>query len=274
MKSYKESKLWEISIELVKDIYEITKSYPIEEVYGLVTQLRRVVVSIPSNIAEGSSRDHKEYLHFLNIVLGSLSDLDTKLIISRELKYINEIKYKEISNSINEIRMDIDKIINPQKLITKNQSKIKNILYWLPAIIWMLVIFYFSSQPASESGALSMKIANLCKTILNKFSIQITLTDLHFYIRKIAHFSIYFILSMLISFAFYKSKSKLIILKTISICLLIALFDEYNQLLTLGRYGSIKDVIIDFSGAFVGAFLFKLFYWINSFKMRFKTKYS
>lgn len=72
IKSFKDLKIWQKGIEIVKDVYDITKSFPKEELYGLTSQMRRCVVSIPSNIAEGFKRYHnKEFKQFLYITLGS-----------------------------------------------------------------------------------------------------------------------------------------------------------------------------------------------------------
>ncbi len=89
IKSYRDLDVWKKSIELVKDIYLITRDLPDEERYGLVSQMRRCAVSIPSNIAEGKARGHtNEYIQFLYIALGSSAELETQPIISKELKYI------------------------------------------------------------------------------------------------------------------------------------------------------------------------------------------
>lgn len=88
IRSYKDLEVWKKSIELVKKIYIITKQFPKEEVYGLINQMRRCAVSIPSNIAEGKSRQHtNEYIQFLYIALGSCAELETQLTISQELNY-------------------------------------------------------------------------------------------------------------------------------------------------------------------------------------------
>ncbi len=90
MRSHKDLEAWKKSIELVTSIYEVTKSFPKEEIYGLTSQIRRCAVSVPSNIAEGAARHSiKEYLQFLYISLGSISELETQLIISQNLGFIN-----------------------------------------------------------------------------------------------------------------------------------------------------------------------------------------
>ena len=82
IRSYKDLKIWKRSIELVKDVYEMTGLFPKEELYGLTSQIRRSAISIPSNIAEGFTRFYnKEYRQFLYIALGSCAELETQIII-------------------------------------------------------------------------------------------------------------------------------------------------------------------------------------------------
>ena len=83
---------WKEAVELTFEIYELTKSFPKEEIYGLTSQIRRAVVSIPSNIAEGCARNSSaETIHFLYIATGSLAELETQLIISNRLGYMSDI---------------------------------------------------------------------------------------------------------------------------------------------------------------------------------------
>ena len=89
IRTHKDLDVWKESILLVKDIYEISSNFPKEEIYGLTLQIRRSATSIPSNIAEGAARNtKKEFLQFLYIALGSLSELETQLIIAKELDYL------------------------------------------------------------------------------------------------------------------------------------------------------------------------------------------
>ena len=91
IKSFKDLKIWQKGIEIVTDIYTLTKKFPKEELFSLTSQLRRSAISIPSNIAEGFKRFHnKEYKQFLFITLGSCAELETQIIIAKELKYIDE----------------------------------------------------------------------------------------------------------------------------------------------------------------------------------------
>jgi len=83
MKTHKDLDVWKQSIALSKDIYQPTKTYPKEEMFGLVSQMRRAAVSIPSNISEGAARrGKKEFVQFLYIALGSASELDAQIEIS------------------------------------------------------------------------------------------------------------------------------------------------------------------------------------------------
>jgi four helix bundle protein len=86
IKHFKEPKVWQKGVEIVKDTYEITRLFPKEEMYGLTAQMRRSAISIPSNIAEGFKRYHaKEYKQFLYIALGSIAELETQIVIAKEV---------------------------------------------------------------------------------------------------------------------------------------------------------------------------------------------
>ena len=81
---------WKESMALVKAVYEITRDFPREEVYGLSQQMRRAAVSVPSNLAEGAARtSRKEFAQFISIAKGSLSELETQLLIAADLQYID-----------------------------------------------------------------------------------------------------------------------------------------------------------------------------------------
>ncbi len=105
MNNFKELKVWDKSMHLVKEIYKSTSSFPKEEIYGLTNQIRRCSVSIPSNIAEGSGRTSKnEFHHFLSIALGSSFELETQSILGRELQYLSEENFNILHTQIIEIQ--------------------------------------------------------------------------------------------------------------------------------------------------------------------------
>ncbi|NJX15914.1 four helix bundle protein [Tamlana crocina] len=97
MKSYKDLDVWKEARKLVAVIYESTQKYPNEEIYGIVNQMRRCVISIPSNIAEGCGRQSsKETIHFLYISRGSLYELETQSFLSKDLNFLSEEELNKI----------------------------------------------------------------------------------------------------------------------------------------------------------------------------------
>lgn len=119
-KTHKDLEVWKIAIDLVTDIYNVTKSFPKEEIYGLTNQIRRSAVSIPSNIAEGSARNStKENIQFLYISLGSVSELETQLIIAENINYINQVENEELQSKIKHIRKMLIGLINFYKRKTE-----------------------------------------------------------------------------------------------------------------------------------------------------------
>ena len=104
LKPHKKLNSWVKSFEMVKVLYAVTSSFPVEERYGLVSQIRRASVSIPVNIAEGAARKgKKEFIHFLHISLGSLTELDTLILLSRDLNFISKEKASTIINDLDTI---------------------------------------------------------------------------------------------------------------------------------------------------------------------------
>lgn len=109
MRTHKDLEVWQQSMRMVTSVYELTKEFPKEEMYGLTNQIRRAAVSVPSNIAEGAARhSRKEFIQFLYIALGSTMEVDTQIIISKNLGYLDNEKRLKLCNRIN----DIGKMIN------------------------------------------------------------------------------------------------------------------------------------------------------------------
>ena len=100
---YKKLKVWQKAMELVLQVYKATKNYPKHEQYGLISQMRRSVISIPSNIAEGHGRNSdKEIIRFLDIARGSIYELDTQVEISRRLNYLKPKEFNIIFDMLDE----------------------------------------------------------------------------------------------------------------------------------------------------------------------------
>ena len=110
MATHKELAVWNQAIDFVLKIYSITNKFPKNEQFSLTSQIRRAAISIPSNIAEGASRKGlKENIQFLYIALGSVSEIDTQLIISHKLKYSD---CDDLINEVNHIKARLIKYIN------------------------------------------------------------------------------------------------------------------------------------------------------------------
>jgi len=117
MNNYKELKVWQKAVDLTVSIYEVTKMFPSEEIYGIVNQMRRAAVSISSNLAEGAGRgSSKDFCHFLGISLGSAFELETQLIISEKIGFLSNDQLIPQIIQINEI----------EKMIRGLQKSLKN----------------------------------------------------------------------------------------------------------------------------------------------------
>ena len=112
MGPHKNLVVWQKSMELVENIYQLTTRYPKSETYGLVSQMRRCAVSIPSNIAEGYGRgSNADLVHFLYFALGSSNELETQIIISRTLSYIDDSEADKLENMNNEVMKRLNSLI-------------------------------------------------------------------------------------------------------------------------------------------------------------------
>ncbi len=124
---YKELTVWKKSMELVKEVYMLTKKLPKEETYGLSDQMRRAAVSIPSNIAEGNGRKNDtEYARFLNIARGSECELETQLYICVMLNYLTEGETKEALYLLDEVGRMLNKMLSNFKTRTVANKSANN----------------------------------------------------------------------------------------------------------------------------------------------------
>jgi len=104
LNSYRDLKVWQKSVELVVEIYKLTNFFPKNELYGLTMQMRRAAVSIPSNIAEGYSRKHRqEYAQFIRIAFGSGAELETQIFIAKKLRLAPSHKFIRSEELLSEV---------------------------------------------------------------------------------------------------------------------------------------------------------------------------
>ena len=116
MRTHKDLDVWKLSIDFVTEIYTITKGFPKEEQFGLVSQLRRSAVSVPSNIAEGAARQsNKEFIQFLYVALGSLMELDTQLSIAKNLNFLSDESLNDLQSKTDEIGKMLNGLIKYRK---------------------------------------------------------------------------------------------------------------------------------------------------------------
>jgi four helix bundle protein len=105
MQDYKKLEVWLKGHNLAKNIYKATRTFPSEELYGITSQIRRASVSVPANIAEGCGRQgNAELSRFLQISLGSANELEYHLLLSNELKFLDDEDFKPLNQQVNEIK--------------------------------------------------------------------------------------------------------------------------------------------------------------------------
>ena len=105
VRNYRELLVWQKGIALVKQAYALTELFPRSDKFGLVGQIRRAAVSVPSNVVEGQARGHtKEFVQFLHVALGSLAELDTELAVARELGYGTDGRLRRAGEQVLELR--------------------------------------------------------------------------------------------------------------------------------------------------------------------------
>jgi len=112
LKNYKELHVWQKAYQFCLEIYKVTKTFPNEEKYGLTSQIRRAAISIPSNIAEGYGRKSSgEYIQFLYVAYGSNCELETQLLLSGDLGYIEKIGLESLLKSVGDIERMLKALI-------------------------------------------------------------------------------------------------------------------------------------------------------------------
>ena len=112
LKNYKELQVWQKAYQFCLEIYKVTKTFPNEEKYGLTSQIRRAAISIPSNIAEGYGRKSSgEYIQFLYIAYGSNCELETQLLLSGDLGYIEKVGLESLLKSVGDIERMLKALI-------------------------------------------------------------------------------------------------------------------------------------------------------------------
>ncbi len=113
MHNFRKLNVWQSAIDLTTEIYLVTKSFPSDEKFGLTSQMRRSAVSVPSNIAEGAGRNStKEFGHFLGICMGSSCELETQLIISNKIGYLNDTHLENLISELQKIQKQIYSLKN------------------------------------------------------------------------------------------------------------------------------------------------------------------
>lgn len=117
MRDFHKLIIWQRSHQLTLAVYRISKSFPKEEIFGLTSQIRRAVSSIPTNIAEGCGRaSNKDFAHFLQIAIGSATEVEYQLLLAHDINYINDDDYQTLANETVVVR----------KMIIKYQSELKS----------------------------------------------------------------------------------------------------------------------------------------------------
>lgn len=122
VRSYKDLVAWQKSMDLVTAVYRISQGFPKEEIFGLVSQIRRAAVSVPSNIAEGHARtSKKEFQYFLSNARGSLAELETQLTIAHQLAYIDGTEINQLLDRLGEVGRILNGLLTALKRSSKSE---------------------------------------------------------------------------------------------------------------------------------------------------------
>lgn len=113
IRDFRDLKVWQMAIELVPAVYEVVKRFPKTEMYALGDQLRRAVVSVPANIAEGQARQYtKEFVHYLSVARGSLAETETLLVVAQRLNYLADDKLVDLESRIRNLRRPLHMLMS------------------------------------------------------------------------------------------------------------------------------------------------------------------
>ncbi len=116
VKSFQDLQVWQLAIDLVPDVYNLTQRLPRHELFGLTGQIRRAAVSVSANIAEGQARHHtKEFLHHLSVARGSLAELHTLILVAERLAYLTREEMQGLSEKLSHVRMLLSGLIKSLK---------------------------------------------------------------------------------------------------------------------------------------------------------------
>ena len=122
VRSYKDLVAWQKSMDLVTAVYRASQGFPKEEIFGLVSQIRRSAVSVPSNIAEGHARtSRKEFQYFLSNARGSLAELETQLTIAHQLTYIDVTEINQLLDRLGEVGRILNGLLTALKRSSKSE---------------------------------------------------------------------------------------------------------------------------------------------------------
>jgi four helix bundle protein len=135
MHNFKELKIWQKALELSVDVYKVTSLFPKEDKFGLISQIKRSAVSIPSNIAEGAGRNSvKEFLYFLSVANGSSYELQTQLLISNKLNFLKDDLLESMLSELDEIQKmnyNFQKTLKKNSFKTNDKSKKKETIEYI-----------------------------------------------------------------------------------------------------------------------------------------------
>jgi four helix bundle protein len=121
-RNYRDLLAWQKAMALVKSVYEVTREFPRTERFTLTDQVRRAAISVPSNVAEGQARrSPREFAHYVRLALGSLAELDTQLVIARELGYVNGSASEAVEAQVVEVRKMLNGLLSSLRLKSGGQ---------------------------------------------------------------------------------------------------------------------------------------------------------